>query len=52
MKKNQQSQSKICPVCDRPFFNRRKWQARGLWPEIIYCSQRCRNNRSKREQAG
>ncbi|MGH1427778.1 MAG: DUF2256 domain-containing protein [Arenicella sp.] len=35
-------QVKICPVCQRPFTNRKKWQARGLWDKIIYCSKKCR----------
>ncbi|MBX2868598.1 MAG: DUF2256 domain-containing protein [Acidiferrobacterales bacterium] len=38
-------QSKICPVCEKPFQNRKKWQSRGLWPQIIYCSERCRRER-------
>ena len=37
------AQTKICPVCKRPFHNRKKWESRGLWPEIKYCSERCRN---------
>ncbi|MEH3130035.1 MAG: DUF2256 domain-containing protein [Mycolicibacterium neoaurum] len=33
---------KICPVCGRPFHNRKKWRSRGQWDQIIYCSRRCR----------
>ena len=33
--------TKICPACDRPFTNRKKWSSRGLWPAIIYCSKAC-----------
>jgi hypothetical protein len=37
-------QSKTCPVCQLSFDNRKKWQQRGLWEQIIYCSARCRGN--------
>lgn len=37
--------TKICPVCQRPFTNRHKWESRGLWPSIIYCSKACRKKR-------
>lgn len=36
---------KICPTCQLPFSNRHKWESRGLWPEIVYCSKTCRKNR-------
>ena len=36
-------ETKICPVCNRPFENRKKWESRGLWEQIVYCSERCRN---------
>ncbi|HAB56159.1 MAG TPA: hypothetical protein DCE61_07340, partial [Cellvibrionales bacterium] len=29
-------QSKTCPVCQLSFDNRKKWQQRGLWEQIIY----------------
>jgi hypothetical protein len=35
-------ESKICPVCRRPFSNRKKWSSRGIWDSIKYCSERCR----------
>ncbi|MEP4146174.1 MAG: DUF2256 domain-containing protein [Halioglobus sp.] len=35
-------QSKVCPVCRLSFNNRKKWQQRGQWEQIIYCSARCR----------
>ncbi|MBC7546533.1 DUF2256 domain-containing protein [Candidatus Saccharibacteria bacterium] len=38
--------TKMCPVCNRPFNNRKKWSSRGLWPSIIYCSKACRKNAS------
>ncbi|TXH95021.1 MAG: DUF2256 domain-containing protein [Rheinheimera sp.] len=35
---------KICPVCQRPFQWRKKWQRD--WATVKYCSERCRR-RSK-----
>lgn len=43
-------QFKICPVCQRPFHNRKKWESRGLWPSIIYCSDKCRKNRGQKNK--
>nr|WP_245183984.1 DUF2256 domain-containing protein [Neolewinella marina] len=34
---------KVCPVCGRPFAWRKKWERH--WPEVRYCSERCRRNR-------
>ncbi|WP_162415811.1 DUF2256 domain-containing protein [Cyclobacterium roseum] len=36
---------KICPVCGRPFTWRKKWEKN--WEQVLYCSDRCRSNRSK-----
>ncbi|WP_162340616.1 DUF2256 domain-containing protein [Cyclobacterium salsum] len=36
---------KTCPVCGRPFTWRKKWEKN--WEQVRYCSDRCRNNRSK-----
>jgi hypothetical protein len=36
-------QTKICPVCLRSFSNRKKWDSRGLWDKIVYCSDACKN---------
>ncbi len=47
MSDNVKSQVKICPVCRREFHNRKKWQSRGLWPSIVYCSERCRRQARK-----
>ncbi|WP_152053638.1 DUF2256 domain-containing protein [Tautonia marina] len=41
-------ESKVCPVCQRPFSNRRKW--RDCWEQVVYCSERCR--RSGRAEQG
>jgi hypothetical protein len=34
--------SKVCPICKRGFENRKKWESRGMWDQIIYCSDKCR----------
>ncbi|MFP4089558.1 MAG: DUF2256 domain-containing protein [Cyclobacteriaceae bacterium] len=41
--------SKICPVCGLPFHWRKKWEKH--WDEVVYCSERCRRNKSKARQA-
>lgn len=38
---------KLCAVCGRAFSWRRKW-ARD-WPNVRYCSERCRRNRRDAE---
>jgi hypothetical protein len=37
--------AKLCPVCERPFVWRKKWQK--VWDEVRYCSQRCRSDARK-----
>ncbi|MBN3910900.1 MAG: DUF2256 domain-containing protein [Nostoc sp. NMS1] len=37
--------TKICPVCQRPFTWRKKWQ--DCWDDVKYCSERCRRRRSE-----
>ena len=37
-------ESKVCPQCGLPFSNRKKWASRGLWADIVYCSERCRRD--------
>jgi hypothetical protein len=32
--------TKTCPVCDKPFAWRKKWER--VWNEVKYCSERCR----------
>ncbi|MEO1496668.1 MAG: DUF2256 domain-containing protein [Planctomycetota bacterium] len=32
--------TKVCPVCERPFAWRKKWER--CWDEVRYCSDRCR----------
>ncbi|NQY15644.1 MAG: DUF2256 domain-containing protein [Henriciella sp.] len=38
--------SKLCPVCQRPFSWRKKWERN--WDDIIYCSERCRRKKRTR----
>ncbi|MEM6901389.1 MAG: DUF2256 domain-containing protein [Pseudomonadota bacterium] len=38
--------TKNCPICDRPFAWRKKWERN--WDEIVYCSERCRRLRKQR----
>ncbi|KAF7778233.1 hypothetical protein PMAN_a3052 [Pseudoalteromonas marina] len=33
---------KICPICNKPFTWRKKWQRD--WDNVIYCSERCKRN--------
>ncbi|CAM4202617.1 DUF2256 domain-containing protein [Psychrobacter arenosus] len=33
---------KTCPVCQRPFTWRKKWERD--WEQVIYCSERCRRS--------
>jgi len=37
---------KICPICEKPFSWRKKWERN--WEEVKYCSERCRRNRFKK----
>ncbi|MCC2607407.1 DUF2256 domain-containing protein [Planctobacterium marinum] len=38
-KKKAHLPAKICPICERPFVWRKKWQA--CWDDVRYCSKRC-----------
>ena len=40
---------KTCPVCQRPFAWRKKWQR--IWEDVVYCSDRCRSQRHKSTKA-
>lgn len=35
--------TKICPVCNRPFSWRKKWEK--VWDEVKYCSDKCRTTK-------
>ncbi|KAB2814303.1 DUF2256 domain-containing protein [Phaeocystidibacter luteus] len=37
--------TKICPVCNRPFTWRKKWERD--WESVKYCSERCRRSKNK-----
>ena len=39
---------KTCPVCQRPFTWRKKWEKD--WEQVIYCSERCRRGKYRDEQ--
>ncbi|MEW9796903.1 DUF2256 domain-containing protein [Alteromonas sp. CYL-A6] len=41
--------SKLCPVCQRPFTWRKKWERD--WENVRYCSKRCAGNARKRSPA-
>ncbi|MFS8137886.1 MAG: DUF2256 domain-containing protein [Thermomonas sp.] len=41
--------TKICPVCQRPFTWRKKWER--VWDDVRYCSERCRRQRNVTEEA-
>ncbi|WP_375593621.1 DUF2256 domain-containing protein [Algihabitans albus] len=36
---------KTCASCGRPFAWRKKWER--VWPEVRYCSERCRRLRGR-----
>ncbi|WP_333609030.1 DUF2256 domain-containing protein [Arsukibacterium sp.] len=36
--------SKLCPVCQKPFSWRKKWQLN--WDQVRYCSERCRRSKT------
>jgi len=38
---------KICPVCQRPFTWRKKWEKD--WEQVTYCSERCRRSKFKND---
>nr|WP_077133537.1 DUF2256 domain-containing protein [Spirosoma montaniterrae] len=40
MRKKSDLPTKICPVCNRPFAWRKKWERD--WINVIYCSDACR----------
>lgn len=37
--------TKICPVCQRPFTWRKKWE--NCWDDVKYCSERCRRRKGQ-----
>ncbi|MBO6674031.1 MAG: DUF2256 domain-containing protein [Rhizobiales bacterium] len=49
MRKKADLPSKICPVCQKPFLWRKKWERD--WDNVVYCSKRCRSQASTISQA-
>ncbi|WP_461054146.1 DUF2256 domain-containing protein [Spirosoma arcticum] len=45
MRKKSDLPTKICPVCNRPFNWRKKWERD--WDNVIYCSDACRTTGKK-----
>ena len=43
MKRKSDLPEKVCPVCNRPFKWRKKWEKN--WNEVIYCSDKCRKSK-------
>ncbi|WP_089368626.1 DUF2256 domain-containing protein [Pseudoalteromonas nigrifaciens] len=41
--KKQSLPQKICPICNKHFTWRKKWQRD--WDNVIYCSKRCKCNK-------
>ncbi|WP_201558548.1 DUF2256 domain-containing protein [Psychrobacter sp. 72-O-c] len=39
---------KVCPVCQRPFSWRKKWEKD--WEQVVYCSERCRRSKDKSDK--
>ncbi|PJF32675.1 MAG: DUF2256 domain-containing protein [Phototrophicales bacterium] len=39
---------KICPICNRPFAWRKKWEKQ--WDNIKYCSDKCRKQSRQEKQ--
>ncbi|QJD78103.1 DUF2256 domain-containing protein [Spirosoma rhododendri] len=48
MRKKSELPTKICPVCNRPFAWRKKWERD--WDSVVYCSDACRSA-SKRQKS-
>ena len=38
-------EDKICKVCKKTFSWRKKWERD--WENVLYCSERCKRNKSK-----
>jgi hypothetical protein len=36
---------KNCPVCQKDFAWRKKWQS--CWENVLYCSKRCQKNKKQ-----
>ncbi|MFN3759594.1 MAG: DUF2256 domain-containing protein [Algoriphagus aquaeductus] len=47
--KKQHLPTKMCPICNRPFTWRKKWEKN--WDEVKYCSDRCRGDAKKTKKS-
>ncbi|MFL0683120.1 MAG: DUF2256 domain-containing protein [Algoriphagus aquaeductus] len=47
--KKQYLPTKMCPICNRPFTWRKKWEKN--WDEVKYCSDRCRGDAKKTKKS-
>ena len=47
--KKQHLPTKMCPVCNRPFTWRKKWEKN--WEHVKYCSKKCAGNRNESLEA-
>lgn len=47
MNKKSNLPTKICPICNKPFTWRKKWEKD--WNEVKYCSKRCHSNKKRRK---
>ncbi|MBX2827888.1 MAG: DUF2256 domain-containing protein [Flavobacteriaceae bacterium] len=45
--KKQHLPSKMCPVCQRPFNWRKKWEKN--WESVIYCSKKCGSRKKEKD---
>ena len=41
--------TKTCPVCERPFTWRKKWEKD--WENVKYCSDRCRRTGTRLDES-
>ena len=48
--KKQHLPTKVCPVCNREFSWRKKWERD--WENVIYCSKRCASAKNKTKNQG
>ncbi|PQJ79116.1 DUF2256 domain-containing protein [Polaribacter porphyrae] len=43
--KKQHLPTKMCPICNRSFAWRKKWEKN--WENVKYCSKKCSSNKNK-----
>ncbi|MEE4350023.1 MAG: DUF2256 domain-containing protein [Pacificimonas sp.] len=49
MRKKADLPAKTCPVCQRPFVWRKKWERD--WENVVYCSKACRAKGKPKDSA-